>query len=59
MIQYKLTNKGLEIMRYLPFIVLGQPDGGGENSYDVFESSSSPGQIELKGGENGKVKRNC
>lgn len=61
MIQYKLTNKGLEIIRYIPFIVLEQLAGGEEDStsFEMFESSSSPGQIILKGGQNGKVKRNC
>ena len=48
MMQYKLTDKGLKIMRYLPFIVQGQPAGGGEDSY---ESSSPPGQLNEKGGE--------
>jgi len=58
MIQYKLTDKGLSIMRYLPFIVLRQPDGGGEDSTSdkEFESSSPPGQIKLKGGQDGKVR---
>ena len=46
MIQYKLTNKGLEIMRYLPFIVLEQPAGGEADSVNT-ESLPSPGQEQI------------
>lgn len=54
MIQYKLTQEGLSVMRYLPFIVLGQPIGAGADSREHLESSAPVGHIELKGGKNGE-----
>lgn len=48
MIQYKLTGKGLEILRV---IVLEQQRWGGADSYIAFESSTSPKLIQ--GGKNG------
>jgi len=44
MMQYKLTKKRLEIIRYLNFIVLGQPIGAGAGSNE----SSAPVKLNYR-----------
>ena len=51
MMQYKLTDKGLEIMRYLPFIVLGQPIGTGADSFESSAPVLKLNKKEVKNGE--------
>ena len=49
MITFRMTREGLEVMRFLPFMIFGNGEGG-QNS-----SSDSPGpSITEKGGKNGK-----